>query len=157
MLFNTLIPAISFTATINIPSHVDSGQFHPSVKGRAIRGGDWITIDPSGGILRLHLDTLIKTDDDTPEYIRISATGAEVAIPEVMAVIGAVPGAKAVSYGDFQATSSWSFQTGSKKYAELENAVYVGSTSLKPGSEKGTIVVGFKIAKVISTKTNISV
>ena len=132
-------------------------QFHPVVKGKAIRGGDWISIDPSGEVLRLHLDTLIKTNDSTSEYIRISATGAEVATPEVMAVVGAVPGAKAVKYGDFQATSSWTFQTGSNKYSELQNAVYVGSTSLRPGSVKGTIVVGFKIAKVNSIKTDISV
>lgn len=107
--------------------------------------------------MRLHLDTLIKTNDSPPDYIRISATGAEVATPEVMAVIGAVPGAKTVNYGDFQATSSWTFQTGSSKYAELQNAVYVGSTSLRPGEQEGTIVVGFRIAKVESVKTDVSV
>ncbi|KAH7384346.1 hypothetical protein DE146DRAFT_792706 [Phaeosphaeria sp. MPI-PUGE-AT-0046c] len=177
MLFSTLVPAISFTATINLPiilGNVSTGgtltyadlvdgtftsepDFQPSVSGKAIRGGDWITIDPSGSILRLHLDTLIQTNDSPPEYVRISATGAETATPEVMAVIGAVPGAQAVKYGDFQATSSWTFQTGSSKYAELQNAVYVGSTSLRPGEKEGTIVVGFRIAKVVSVKTDISV
>jgi hypothetical protein len=136
---------------------IDFAQFQPSITGQAIRGGDWITIDPSGSTLRLHLDTLIQTNDSPPQYIRISATGAETATPEVMAVIGAVPGATAVKYGDFQATSSWTFQTGSSKYAELQNAVYVGSTSLRPGDEEGTIVVGFRIAKVESVRTDISV
>ena len=74
-----------------------------------------------------------------------------------MAVIGAVPGAKAVKFGDFQATSSWTFQTGSSKYAELQNAVYVGSTSLRPGEKEGTIVVGFRIAKVESVRTDVRV
>lgn len=103
-----------------------------------------------------YLDTLIKTDEDTPQYIRNSATGAEVATKEVLAVIGAESGAKPVNFGDFQATSSWTFQTGSEKYAELQNAVYVGCTLLKPGVKQGTIVVGFKVAKVISTKRTLA-
>lgn len=132
-------------------------QFQPAINATPIRGGDYISIDPSGTILRLHLETLIKTHDNPPEYIGISATGAEDATPEAMAVIGAMPGAKPVNFGDFQATSSWTFQTGSQKYAALQNAVYVGSASLKPGEKEGTIVVGFKIAKVVSIKTGISV
>ncbi|KAL6703266.1 hypothetical protein ACN47E_010054 [Coniothyrium glycines] len=174
-MFSALIPALYFTATINLPiiiGNVASGgtltyadlvdgsftsepDFSPAVKGTAVRGGDHITIDPSGSVLRLHLDTLIKTDDDG--YIRITATGAEVATPEVWNVLNAVSGAAPVKFGDFQATSSWTFETGTEKYAELQNAVYVGSTSLKPGTKNSTIVVGFKIAKVVSVQTDISV
>ncbi|KAH8719169.1 hypothetical protein GQ44DRAFT_775509 [Phaeosphaeriaceae sp. PMI808] len=177
MLFSELIPAISFTATVNLPiilGNIATGStltyadlvdgnfttesgFYPSVSGKAIRGGDWITIDPSGGILRLHLDTLIQTNDDPPEYIRIQATGAEDATKDVMDVVTGALGAKTIKFGEFQATSSWTFTTGSKQYQDLQNTVFVGSTSLKPGSKNGTFVVGFKIAKVFSIRSDISV
>lgn len=105
-------------------------------------------------ILRLHLDTLVKTNDDPAEYIRMRATGVEIATPEAAAVLSGDRNAAPVAFGDFQAISSWAFETGSAKYWELQNAVFVGSTSLKVGEEEGTIVVGFKIAKVMSTKGN---
>jgi hypothetical protein len=39
---------------------------------------------------------------------------------------------------------------------EIQNVVFVGSTSLHAGAEKGTRIVGFKIAKVESAKTDVS-
>jgi hypothetical protein len=132
-------------------------QFKPAVNAKAIRGGDWITIDPSGEIMRLNLNTLLQTSDESPEYIQIQATGAEVATQEAMAIVTGAGGAKTINYGGFQAVSSWTLTTGSQKYWSLQNAVYVGSTSLKPGTEEGTFVVGFKIAKVVSSNTSISV
>jgi hypothetical protein len=42
-------------------------------------------------------------------------------------------------------------------YWELQNSMFVGSTSLRPGVEDGTMIVGFKVAKVESTKTTESV
>ena len=132
-------------------------QFSPAVKGHAIRGGDHITIDPSGEVLRLNLDTLIETCDKPPEYIRIQATGAEIATQDVMALVTGSRTVKPIKWGDFQATSSWTFSTGSTKYWSLQNAVYVGSTSLRVGPQTGTFIVGFKIEKVVSQKTELSV
>lgn len=80
------------------------------------------------------------------------ATGVEIATPAAAAVLSGDRNAAPVAFGDFQAVSSWAFETGSAKYWELQNAVFVGTTSLAPGEEDGTIVVGFKIAKVVSSK-----
>jgi hypothetical protein len=74
-----------------------------------------------------------------------------------MVIVAGAEGAKAINYGGFQAVSSWTLTTGSQKYWSVQNSVYVGSTSLKPSTEKGTFIVGFKIAKVVSSDTNISV
>ncbi|EKG22460.1 Lipase GDSL [Macrophomina phaseolina MS6] len=138
-------------------SVVSEPGFYPVLNGTTIRGGDHLTIDPSQLINRINVDILVQTDDEPPEYIRMLATGTEEATQSVLdAVIGA-PGAKRVPFGDFQATSSWSFQTGSEKYGELQNAVYVGSTSFRPGVEEGTFTIGFKVSKVVSVKTDISV
>lgn len=127
------------------------------MNAKAIRGGDWITIDPSGKIMRLNLNTLLQTSDDTPEYIQIQASGAEDAIDRAMGIVTGMTGIEPIKYGDWQAVSSWTLTTGSQKYFSLQNAVYVGSTSLKEGSEKDTFIVGFKISKVVSTKTDVAV
>ncbi|ORY15238.1 hypothetical protein BCR34DRAFT_643413 [Clohesyomyces aquaticus] len=176
MLFSSLVPAIFFNATVNLPivlgptatgstltyadlvsgTFVSEPGFTPSITGHAIRGGDYITIDPSGAILRLHLDTLIATSDTPPQYIRIQASGAEVATPDVWDIVTNPASTRVVKFGDFQATSSWTFSANSSgKYAELEKAVYVGSTSLRGlGKESGgKFQVGFKIAQVVSVKT----
>jgi hypothetical protein len=52
--------------------------------------------------------------------------------------------------------SSWSFETGSEKYWELQNGVFVGTTSIRPG-EEGEIVLGFRVARVGSALTGDSV
>ncbi|KAL1799293.1 hypothetical protein ACET3X_003330 [Alternaria dauci] len=184
MLFNTLIPALSFTAIVKLPivlgpiatgstqmyADVVTGtltsepSFEPSVKATVIRGGDWISTDPpslnsNDTVLRLHVDALVKIDGnaEADEYIRMRCTGAEIATPQVAAIVAGDRNASSVKFGDFQATSSWTFETASAKYWELQNAVFVGSTSLRVGEEEGTFVVGFKIAKVLSAKTNVSI
>jgi hypothetical protein len=129
-------------------------------------------------VLRLHVDVLVKVDEDAEddEYTRMRCTGVELATTEVADIIGGDLNAPPVKFGDFQvcclglqtvcqskslrqqqATSSWTFETASRKYWELQNAVFVGSTSFRAGQEEGTFVVGFKIAKVVSAKTDISV
>ena len=44
--------------------------------------------------------------------------------------------------------SLWSFITGSEKYKELENSVYVGSTRLSRGSEPDSFSIAFRISQV---------
>ncbi|USP73065.1 uncharacterized protein yc1106_00339 [Curvularia clavata] len=177
MLFSTLVPALSFSATVRLPTPIGTvatgsnsiyvdvvtgtltsePEFSPKIQATAIRGGDHITTDPpnphsNATVLRLHLDTLVQTQDEPAEYIRMRATGVEIATPEAAAILSGDRNAAPVAFGDFQAVSSWAFETGSAKYWELQNAVFVGTTSLAPGKEEGTIVVGFKIAKVVSSK-----
>jgi hypothetical protein len=132
-------------------------KFSPKINATAIRGGDHITTDPptpysNATILRLHLDTLVQTHDAPAEYIRLRATGVEIATPEAAAVLSGDRSAPPIAFGDFQAASSWAFETGSERYWELQNAVFVGATSLRVGEAEGTIEVGFKIAKVVSSK-----
>ncbi|CAG5159503.1 uncharacterized protein ALTATR162_LOCUS5614 [Alternaria atra] len=178
MLFNTLIPALSFTIVLGLTAtgstqmYVDvitgtlnsEPGFEPSVTATAVRGGDWISTDPptpnsNATVLRLGVDVLVKVDGDVEEdeYIRMRCTGAELATPEVAAIVGGDRNVPPVKFGDFQATSSWTFETASKKYWDLQNAVFVGSTSVRAGEDEGTFVVGFKIAKVVSAKTDVSV
>jgi hypothetical protein len=85
------------------------------------------------------------------------ATGVEIGTPAVLDVIGGKRDASVVKFGDFYAVSSWSFETGSSKYWELQNGVFVGSTSIRPGDEEETMIVGFKLAKALSAPTNIGV
>ncbi|OAL46997.1 hypothetical protein IQ07DRAFT_658386 [Pyrenochaeta sp. DS3sAY3a] len=187
MLFNTIVPALFFNVTVNLPilfgptapgstltyadlvtgTLISEPHFTPSIRATAIRGGDHITIDPprtgadaaaSGdvaAVLRLNLDTTVKVDG-SEEYIRIQAKGVELATKAVMGVLTGVEGAGAVGYGEFAAGSTWTFETGSAKYWDLQNSVFVGSTSLRPGN-KGTVIVGFKIEKVVGKKTGTSV
>jgi len=132
-------------------------QFEPALDAKAIRGGDWITIDPSGAVMRLNSNTLLQASGESSGYIQIQASGVEVATKEAMAIVTGETDVEPIKYGDFQAVSSWTLTTGSKKYWILQDAIYVGSTSLKPGTEKGTFIVGSKIAKVVSSSTNICV
>lgn len=44
--------------------------------------------------------------------------------------------------------SIWNFITGSEKYKELENSVYVGSTRLSRGSEPDSFSIAFRISQV---------
>jgi hypothetical protein len=113
--------------------------------------------DPSRKVIRLNIQGLIETDDVPPAYLQITATGIEIPTSKVLGTIDGLPGAGAVNYGDFQAVTIWSFATGTDKYRDLENSVFVGSTAVRPGIPNGTFVVGFKLAKVFSQPTNITV
>ena len=48
----------------------------------------------------------------------------------------------------WQTVSIWNFITGSEKYKELENSVYVGSTRLSRGSEPDSFSIAFRISQV---------
>jgi hypothetical protein len=83
--------------------------FSPVVNATAIRGGDYVTLDPpspfsnsSVPILRLHIDTLVQTHDSPAAYIRMRGTGVEIGTPEVIAIISGVRNATVVKFGDFQ-------------------------------------------------------
>jgi hypothetical protein len=54
----------------------------------------------SSPVLRLHLDTLVVTQDK--EHIRMRATGVEIGIPAVLDVISGDRNASVVKFGDFQ-------------------------------------------------------
>ncbi len=103
------------------------------------------------------MDALIQTDDNPPEFIRVQATGVEIGTPDVFALISGSRDVEPLKWGDFQSISSFSFSTGGSKYGDLQDAVFVGSTSLRVGPKNGTFVVGFKIEKVLSAETGLSV
>lgn len=85
----------------------------------------------------------------------MTGVGIETPTQKVLGTIDGKPGAGAVNYGDFQAVTTWSFLTGSAKYKNLEDSVFVGSTAVRPG-ENGTFVVGFRMSKVFSVQTNVT-
>jgi hypothetical protein len=87
----------------------------------------------------------------------MTATGIEIPTPKVLGTIDGLPGAGVVNYGDFQAVTQWSFAAGAGKYKSLEDSIFVGSTAVRPGTENGTFIVGFRISKVFSAPTNVTV
>lgn len=54
--------------------------------------------------MRLHVDVLVKVDGNSEEdaYIRMRCTGAEIATPEVAAIVSGNRNASSVKFGDFQ-------------------------------------------------------
>ena len=50
-----------------------------------------------------------------------------------------------------------SFRTGSKKYKELENSIFVGSETVRsiPSSGGKQFLAGLQVSQVLSTKTDV--
>ena len=72
----------------------------------------------------------MATDDGS--YLQMKGVGIETPTQKVLGTIDGRSGAGAVNYGDFQAVTMWSFATGSAKYKNLEDSVFVGSTAVTP-------------------------
>ena len=86
----------------------------------------------------------------------MTGVGIETPSQKVLGTIDGKPGAGAVNYSDFQAVTTWSFVTGSAKYKNLEDSVFVGSTAVRPEKENWTFVVGFRMSKVYCVQTNVT-
>ena len=65
----------------------------------------------------------------------------------VKAILGGSPGAKTTSYGDSFVT--FSFETGSDKYKDLENGTYVAAGHFVKEEGKAGTIVEYKVSKVV--------
>ncbi|KAF2473752.1 uncharacterized protein BDR25DRAFT_256583 [Lindgomyces ingoldianus] len=109
-------------------------------------GYDYIHNDADGGNMRLDVRSQVKNNDGTIFAMYYKGT---VGLTEgVKALLGGSADAKTTPYGD--SFVSFSFETGSPKYKDLENATYVaaGHFVKEPGM-KG-LVVEYKVSKVVS-------
>ncbi|CAF9935254.1 MAG: hypothetical protein HETSPECPRED_009715 [Heterodermia speciosa] len=172
--FNHLVPALILNLTVQ--SVIPIGSNNISTGGRLILGpivngtlesepgfetqinatfsnaDDWPTVDPDGKHERPDLRGLIKTDDD--EYLQILAKGIQTIIPELTQII---TGEKELSlpFGAFQSVILVSFRTGTSKYKNLEDGIFVGSETVKSLGERA-FKAGVRISKLYSSKTNIT-
>jgi RNA polymerase I-specific transcription initiation factor RRN6 len=65
----------------------------------------------------------------------------------VKAILSASPDAKTTGYGD--SFVSFTFETGSEKYKELQNGTYVAAGHFVTGEGEPGVVVEYKVSKVV--------
>ncbi|KAH8901504.1 hypothetical protein GQ53DRAFT_757128 [Thozetella sp. PMI_491] len=177
MLFQSLVPALFLNVTAKLPvtvgtlptgstlTYVDvidgvmtsSPGFSPAISARVVRGGDYLSVDPSANFLRLDIDVLCQTDDNPPDFVRVQATGIEGNTPEVAALVGGQRDVPPAKWGDFTSVASWTISAGNNKYSDLQNSLFVGSASLRVGTVNGTFFVGFQIAQVLNVQTDLHI
>ncbi|KAF2647196.1 hypothetical protein K491DRAFT_699787 [Lophiostoma macrostomum CBS 122681] len=109
-------------------------------------GYDYIHNDADGGNMRLDVRSQVKNNDGT--ILAMYYKGIVALTEGVQAVLGGSADAKTTPYGDSYVT--FSFETGSAKYKDLENAAYVaaGHFVTNEPDVKGT-VVEYKVSKAI--------
>jgi RNA polymerase I-specific transcription initiation factor RRN6 len=74
--------------------------------------------------------------------------GIVVLTPGVKAVLGGAADAKTTEFGDSFVT--FSFETGSEKYKDLQNGTYVAAGRFVVGEEaKGGVIVEYRVSKVV--------
>ncbi|KAI4231903.1 MAG: hypothetical protein LQ349_005313 [Xanthoria aureola] len=117
-----------------------------------ISNADWPTIDPDGLHQRPDLRGLVTTDDG--EYLQILATGIQTIIPELNQIITGEKGLN-LPFGTFQSVIPVSFVTGTPKYKNIQDSVFIGSETAK-SLGGGAFLAGLKISKVYSAKTNVT-
>jgi RNA polymerase I-specific transcription initiation factor RRN6 len=92
------------------------------------------------------IDTHIsRTSDGTILAMYYKGTVALTA--GVKAVLSGSPDAKTTGYGD--SFVSFTFETGSEKYKELQNGTYVAAGHFVTGGEEKGVVVEYKVSKVV--------
>ncbi|CAL8578668.1 hypothetical protein XPA_004436 [Xanthoria parietina] len=113
---------------------------------------DWPTIDPDGLHQRPDLRGLVTTDDG--EFVEILATGIQTIIPELNQII---TGEKELNlpFGTFQSVIPVRFVTGTPKYKNLQDSIFIGSETVK-SLGGGAFLAGVRISKVYSAKTNVT-
>jgi RNA polymerase I-specific transcription initiation factor RRN6 len=67
--------------------------------------------------------------------------------PGVGKVLSGAPDAKTTEYGD--SFVNFSFETGSEKYAELQNGTYVAAGHFVKEDGKPGVIVEYKVSKVV--------
>lgn len=67
--------------------------------------------------------------------------------PGVSAILSGAPDAKSTEFGDSFVT--FTFETGSKEYKELQNGTYVGAGRFVKEEGKKGVVVEYKVSRVI--------
>lgn len=109
-------------------------------------GYDYIRNDADGQNMRLDVRSQVKNDDGT--IFAMFYKGTVALTPGVKAILGGAADAKTTPYGDSFVT--FTFETGSEKYKELENGTYVAAghfVTNEPGIEG--VVVEYKVSKVV--------
>jgi len=106
-------------------------------------GQDWLYIDNDGKRLRLNARALLKADNG--DFLSFTYTGIVSFTPEIQAVVGGT--GSTTSFGDI--VVSGGFETGSAKYKELENSIFVGTGRLVVHDDH-TFSVQFGLSKVVA-------
>ncbi|CAD6583131.1 MAG: hypothetical protein ASARMPRED_001240 [Alectoria sarmentosa] len=114
---------------------------------------DFPTVDPSGLYDRPNFLGLVSTDDGA--YLQIHATGIQQSTPEVASIINGQSDSASVPYGAIYSVFVISFRTGSAKYQNLENSIFVASETVK-ALGNGNFRVGLRVSKLYGTKTNVT-
>lgn len=108
-------------------------------------GYDYIHNDASNENMRLDVRSQLKNSDGT--ILAMFYKGTVTLTPAVQALLGKAPDAKTTDYGDSFVT--FTFETGSEKYKDLQNGTYVASGHfIKEPGVKG-VIVEYKVSKVV--------
>jgi len=107
-------------------------------------GYDYIRNDADGGNMRLDVRSQVKNNDGTIFAMYYKGTVALTA--GVKALLGGLPEATTTEYGDSFVT--FSFETGSEKFKELENGTYVAAGHFVKEPDQKGIIVEYKVSKV---------
>ncbi|KAF2010139.1 hypothetical protein BU24DRAFT_428169 [Aaosphaeria arxii CBS 175.79] len=109
-------------------------------------GYDYIHNDADGKNMRLDVRSQVKNNDGTVFAMYYKGTVA--LTPGVQAILGGGADAHTTPYGDSFVT--FSFETGSEAYKELQNGTYVAAGHFVTNEEgvKG-VVVEYKVSRVV--------
>ncbi|KAE8828960.1 hypothetical protein PTNB73_05909 [Pyrenophora teres f. teres] len=119
------------------------GGFEPKLDGELHGVGyDYIHNDTNGGNMRLDVRSQVKTADGT--ILAMYYKGTVALTPGVVAMLSGSPDAKTTDYGDSFVT--FSFETGSDKYKDLQNGTYVAAGHFV--KEGGGVIVEYKFLTV---------
>lgn len=175
VVFNYLVPALVLDVIVQnvlpigsgdlstggslVLGHVTNGTllsepgFETPINATISHTNDWPTIDPDLLHSRPDFIGLVSTDDGA--YLQIHATGIQAVTPEVAAITTGMTNNASLPYGAFYSVFVVSFRTGSAKYKNLEDSIFVGSETVKALGD-GVFRGGLRISKVFSTATNIT-
>ncbi|KAF1919926.1 RNA polymerase I-specific transcription-initiation factor-domain-containing protein [Ampelomyces quisqualis] len=118
--------------------------FEPKIDGKLHGVGyDYIHNDASGSHMRLDVRSQLKTQDDT--ILAMYYKGTVAFTPDAKAVLSGSSDAQTTDFGDSFVT--FSFETGSEKWKELQNGVYVAMGRFVMGESKG-VIVEYKVSRV---------
>ncbi|KAF1950123.1 hypothetical protein CC80DRAFT_496974 [Byssothecium circinans] len=106
-------------------------------------GYDYIHNDANGANMRLDVRSQVKTSDNT--LLAMYYKGTVALTPGVQAVLSNAPSAETTDYGD--SFVNFTFETGSDKYKDLQNGVFVAAGHFVKEGEK--TIVEYKVSKVV--------
>ncbi|KAF2277352.1 uncharacterized protein EI97DRAFT_432231 [Westerdykella ornata] len=136
----TIVPIVSGTVK-------SEPGFEPALDAELHGTGyDYIRNDADGRNMRLDVRSQLKNKDGT--LLAMYYQGPVALTDGVKGALSGSSDAKTTPYGDSFVT--FSFETGSEKYKELENGIYVAAGHFivnEPG-QKG-VVVEYKVSKVV--------